>query len=194
MDFSVAIVGEGFVLLAADSAQARSIVVMKQNMDKMVQLSSKLVMTASGPAGDTAAFSELMQKNLKLQALRNGYETSTWSSVNYIRHQLAHALRSRGAYQVNLLIAGCDALGPQLYYMDYLASMNKVQFAAQGYGSFFTYSILDRWYRPGMALPDAVEVLRKCLAEVRLRFIANFPSFVVRIVDADGVREINIDA
>ena len=31
MDFTVAIVGEGFVLLAADSAQARSIVVMKQS-------------------------------------------------------------------------------------------------------------------------------------------------------------------
>jgi hypothetical protein len=31
MDFSVAVVGDGFVLLAADTAQARSIVVMKQS-------------------------------------------------------------------------------------------------------------------------------------------------------------------
>jgi hypothetical protein len=30
--------------------------------------------------------------------------------------------------------------------------------------------------------------------QVRLRFIANFPAFVVRVVDGDGVREINIDA
>jgi hypothetical protein len=91
-------------------------------MDKMVQLSSKLVMAISGPgerpsavekqigihhisgrdadlgaAGDSAAFGELMQKNLKLQALRNGksspqvflrpLSTSLTTSSQATRHQ-----------------------------------------------------------------------------------------------------------
>lgn len=48
---------------------------------------------------------------------------------------------------VNLLLAGYDKIeGPELYFMDYLASMNKCPFAAHGYGSFFTLSILDRYY------------------------------------------------
>ena len=54
-------------------------------------------------------------------------------------------------YQVNLLLAGYDKEdGPSLYFMDYLASMNKCPFAAHGYGAFFSYSILDRNYRDGM--------------------------------------------
>ena len=52
---------------------------------------------------------------------------------------------------VNLLLAGYDKTeGPSLYFMDYLASSNKVPFGAHGYGSFFTVSILDRNYREGL--------------------------------------------
>lgn len=54
-------------------------------------------------------------------------------------------------YFVNLLLAGYDKdEGPSLYFMDYLASVNKVPFGAHGYGSFFTVSILDKHYREGM--------------------------------------------
>ena len=53
-------------------------------------------------------------------------------------------------YQVNLLLAGYDKDdGPLLYYMDYLASMVTVPFAAHGYGSFFSLGIMDRYYKPG---------------------------------------------
>lgn len=52
---------------------------------------------------------------------------------------------------VNLLLAGYDKEeGPALYFMDYLASLNKVPFGAHGYGSFFTVSIMDRHYHPGI--------------------------------------------
>lgn len=50
-------------------------------------------------------------------------------------------------YFVNLLLAGFDTTeGPSLYYMDYLASLNKLDFAVHGYGSFFALSVLDRYY------------------------------------------------
>ena len=40
---------------------------------------------------------------------------------------MAQALRSRGPYMVNLLLAGVEDDGtPSLYFMDYLAAMTKV--------------------------------------------------------------------
>ena len=51
---------------------------------------------------------------------------------------------------VNLLMAGYDKEeGPSLFYMDYLASLNKLPFAAHGYGALFTMSIMDRHYYDG---------------------------------------------
>ncbi len=124
------------------------------------------------------------------------------------------------AKQINLLFAGFDTktgehAGPQLYFMDHLACMAKVPYAAQGYGGFFTLSILDRHYKPDLSLDEAKDLLKQCIAEVlqtpilffffdcplfslmRLgqvqhRFIANMPSFITRVVDADGVRVVEL--
>lgn len=53
-------------------------------------------------------------------------------------------------YMVNMLIAGYDdAGGPELYFLDYLASLVKLPFASHGYGGFFALSIFDRYYRRG---------------------------------------------
>ncbi len=52
-----------------------------------------------------------------------------------------------------MLIAGHDeSSGPELYFMDYLASLVKVPFAVHGYGSFFSLSVMDRYYKPGVYL------------------------------------------
>ena len=49
-----------------------------------------------------------------------------------------------------MLIAGEDEHeGPSLYFLDYLASMVKLPYAVHGYGSFFTLSILDKYYKDG---------------------------------------------
>lgn len=39
--------------------------------------------------------------------------------------------------------------GPELYFMDYLASSVKVPFAAHGFGGYLSLSVLDRYYKRG---------------------------------------------
>ena len=72
MDFLIGITGADFVLMAADCSQARSIIVMKKDMDKSIKLAPNALMLTSGPVGDCTNFGEYIQKNLKLNQLRNG--------------------------------------------------------------------------------------------------------------------------
>eukprot|EP01147_Barroeca_monosierra_P009201 gene9201-1487_t len=186
-------VGKDFVLAAADCSSARSVVRMKRDMDKMLPISPNALLLMAGPVGDCSNFGEYIQANLKLQALTNGFEASTSSMANYIRQNIADALRSRGAYQVNSLVAGWDKVdGPSLYYLDYLGAMVKVPFGAHGYGSFFTLATMDHHFRKDMTLDDAKDVLRKCFLEVKTRFLINLDTFKIRVVDADGIREIQL--
>lgn len=75
------------------------------------------------------------------------YLKPTWFIDTYTSFPL---VLLQSPYHVNLLLAGYDEHdGPALYYMDYLASLAKVPFAAHGYGAFLTLSILDRYYKPG---------------------------------------------
>ncbi|PFX19805.1 proteasome subunit beta type-2-like isoform X1 [Stylophora pistillata] len=193
MECLIGIQGPDFVLVASDSGSGRSIIRMKDDQDKMFKLSSKLLMLVTGEAGDTVQFAEYMEKNIQLYKMRNGYELTPHAAANFTRRNLADALRSSSAYQVNLLLAGYDdAEGPELYYMDWLASLQKIPFAAHGYGSFFSLSILDRYYKPGLSREEATELLKKCIEEVQRRFLVRLPDFFVRIVDKDGVHDVSI--
>jgi 20S proteasome subunit beta 4 len=192
MECLIGIQGKDFVLLASDCvASAHGIVAMKKDHDKMIKLSDRLVMAVVGDGGDTVQFAEYIAKNIQLYRIRNGYDLSTHAAVNFTRRNLADALRSSSAYHANMLVGGFDKeAGASLYYMDYLASSCKVPFAVVGYSSFFALSILDRYYKEGMTLDEALGLLTLCVDELNTRFVINMPSFKVKIIDQDGVREL----
>jgi len=180
-----------FVMVAADQTNARSIMVMKSDMKKYLKLSDRLIMAVSGESGDTSQFAEYVQKNIQLYKMRNGYELSPSAAANFTRRNLADYLRSRTPFQVNLLIAGFDTETntPELYFMDYLASMIKPKHAAHGYGGFFTTTIMDRHYRPDMTKEEAYSLMVDCVKEVQKRLIINLPNFSVTVIDKDGVTD-----
>ncbi|XP_011479432.1 proteasome subunit beta type-2 isoform X2 [Oryzias latipes] len=156
----------------------------------MFKLSEKILLLCVGEAGDTVQFAEYIQKNVQLYKMRNGYELSPSAAANFTRKNLADYLRSRTPYHVNLLLAGYDdADGPGLFYMDYLSSLAKAPFAAHGYGAFLTLSILDRDYKPDLTREEAMNILRKCVEELNKRFILNLHSFNVRLIDKDGIHD-----
>uniref|UniRef100_A0A8C6S9W9 Proteasome subunit beta n=2 Tax=Neogobius melanostomus TaxID=47308 RepID=A0A8C6S9W9_9GOBI len=191
MEYLIGIQGPDFVLVAADNVAASSIIQMKHDYDKMFKLSEKILLLCVGEAGDTVQFAEYIQKNVQLYKMRNGYELSPSAAANFTRKNLADYLRSRTPYHVNLLLAGYDdADGPGLFYMDHLSSLAKAPFAAHGYGAYLTLSILDRYYKPDLTQDEAMDLLKKCIEELNRRFILNLPSFSVRVIDKNGIQEL----
>jgi len=174
--------------MATDSVAGRSVVAMKKDHDKMFQLSRNLVMSVSGEGGDTVQFAEYIAKNIQLYRMRNGYDLSTKAAASFTRRNMADYLRSSTPYSVNLLIGGFDESdGPDLYYMDYLGSLVRVPFAVHGYGSFFSLSVMDRYYKQDMTREQALELLQQCVNEINTRFIINLASFKVKVVDTEGI-------
>lgn len=178
-----------FVMVATDQTNARSIMVMKSDQKKYLELSDKLIMAVSGESGDTSQFAEYIQKNIQLYKMRNGYELSPKAAANFTRRNLADYLRSRTPYQVNLLLAGFDTEtgNPELYCMDYLAAMIKAPYAAHGYGGFFTTTIMDRHFKPDMTKDQAYALMVECVKEVHKRLIINLPNFSITVIDKDGI-------
>ncbi|CAE8600321.1 unnamed protein product [Polarella glacialis] len=140
--------GKDFVILAADQQAAFSIIRIKNDADKIWQIEDKLF-ACTGPPADTSNFCEYLDKNIKLHTLRTGLSLSTKACANYTRNELAAALR-KGPYNVDLLVAGCDANGPALYFLDLYASLEKVNKGAHGYGAMFTLGLMDRYWKPDL--------------------------------------------
>jgi 20S proteasome subunit beta 4 len=90
-------------------------------------------------------------------------------------------------------MAGYDeSVGVSLYFMDYLAALSKVNFGAQGYAANFVLSVLDRDWTPNVSLEEGLQLIRKCIHELKTRFLLSQPVFMVKVVDSDGVRIVQI--
>ena len=46
----------------------------------------------------------------------------------------------------------------------------------------------------GMTLPEARDLLRKVISEVKTRYLINLPDYHVRYVDKDGIHDVADDA
>ncbi|CAH8652194.1 unnamed protein product [Heterobilharzia americana] len=127
MECVIGIKMNDFVLLAADMRCAHSILTIKHDERKMYKFSNRVLAAVCGESGDTSQFSEYIQQNMQLYEIRNGYELTPSAAANFTRNNMAESLRSRSPYFVNMLIAGYDSqTGPELYFLDYLASLVKV--------------------------------------------------------------------
>lgn len=146
-------------------------------------------MGVAGPNCDLVRFTEYIAKNLALYQLNHdGTQLSTKAQANFCRSELADALR-KGPYQVNLLLGGFDEeTGPALYFMDYLAALEKVNFGSHGYASNFCLSIMDKEYRDDLSEEDALKIIDYCIHEIHTRFLISQPNFMVKVIDKDGVR------
>ena len=80
-------------------------------------------------------FAEYVQRNAQLYSMRNESDLSPSGLAHFVRGELASSLRSRKPYNVNLLMGGVDPITgkPSLYWLDYLASLAELPYAAHGY-------------------------------------------------------------
>eukprot|EP00026_Physarum_polycephalum_P016416 Phypoly_transcript_17311.p1 GENE.Phypoly_transcript_17311~~Phypoly_transcript_17311.p1 ORF type:complete len:199 (-),score=22.39 Phypoly_transcript_17311:110-706(-) len=192
METILAIKLKDAVITLSDRNSGRSIVKMKEDEDKSIVLGGSKLLLACGEAGDRIQFSEYIQKNLNLYNLRNGYELSTLATAHYIRGELATALR-QSPYQVNLILAGHDNIdGPSVHFIDYLGSLQTMNFAVHGYAGYFLLSLLDKYYREDQTVEDGIKLLRMCVTELKTRFIVN-TRYLAKVVDANGIRIVELD-
>jgi 20S proteasome subunit beta 4 len=188
MDTVFGVQYEGGVILAADQSNARSILLYQTNLDKVKELTSHSAMGVSGPNCDMVNFCEFVAKNIKLYELSNDIKLSTHAQANFARGELATALR-KGPFQVNTLLGGFDnKVGASLYYLDYMAALQKVSYGSQGYASNFCLSIMDKEYRDDLNEADAVKIVEQCIHELHTRFLISQKNFIIKVVDKDGVR------
>jgi 20S proteasome alpha/beta subunit len=83
-------------------------------------------------------FTEYIQANAQLYSMRNESDLSPSALAHFVRGELASSLRSRKPYNVNLLLGGVDPIThkPSLYWLDYLAALAPVPYAAHGYAQY----------------------------------------------------------
>ncbi|KAK4157576.1 nucleophile aminohydrolase, partial [Chaetomidium leptoderma] len=189
------ITGKDFTLIAASKAAMRGATILKASDDKTRQLNKHTLMAFSGEAGDTVQFAEYIQANAQLYSMRNETDLSPSALAHFVRGELASSLRSRKPYNVNLLLGGVDPITdkPSLYWLDYLASLAPVPYAAHGYAQYYCLSLLDKHHHPDITIERGMELLRLCADELKRRLPVDFKGMIVKAVTKDGIKVMPFD-
>lgn len=51
---------------------------------------------------------------------------------------------------------------------------------------------MDRYHSPDMNLEEGMELLRRCVGELKQRFLVDLGQWKVRVIDHEGVREVDL--
>ncbi|VDL80497.1 unnamed protein product [Nippostrongylus brasiliensis] len=183
MHFLIGISTDDYVILASDKATfAYGAVLADDNNDKEYRLGKKLTMMCIGEEGDVAQFGDWTKRNIRLYAIRNGYELCPRSAHHWIRRGIAEALRSEDYYAVDVLLGGYDDKENKAFLgsVDYLGNgLDNQPYLFRGFCGRFCYAILDREYKKNMTEEQGLTLMKKCIAEAKRRFVANIPGYKV---------------
>jgi 20S proteasome subunit beta 4 len=189
----------GTVILAADQMNASyGILILQENMDKIPILSTNnnnnsTMMAVCGPNCDIMNYSNAIQQHIQTYHYQNNQTISltTKAQAYYARHVLSTALR-RGPYQVDLLLGGVDmaknnTTESSLYYIDYLGTLQKINYGCQGYCTQFCLSIMDEQYNKyqKMSKDDALRIIKMCIKEIQKRFLPQQKYFIIKCIEHD---------
>lgn len=140
------IVGKDFVLIASDRSVSRSVLKIQDTDDKLTDITSYQVIGTSGEVSERKNFAKLVKGEGEYFFYRYNNRLNTSELANYTRNLLAEGLRKH-PIPVNCLIAGFENDQPELYWLDYLGTLQKVTRGCQGYCSYFLGGLLDNYYR-----------------------------------------------
>ncbi|KAL9092482.1 MAG: hypothetical protein Q9159_000829 [Coniocarpon cinnabarinum] len=82
---------------------------------------------------------------------------------------------------------------PKLYWLDYLATLASVPYAAHGYAQYYCLSTLDKHHHPDMSLEQGLKVLRMCSDELRRRMPIDYKGLNVKVITAEGIKDVEFE-
>mmetsp|Transcript_43300 Transcript_43300/g.108476 ORF Transcript_43300/g.108476 Transcript_43300/m.108476 type:complete len:194 (+) Transcript_43300:2967-3548(+) len=192
MDTIISLNGKGFGICAIDTLSFKSFLITKSNLNKFIEIGKNKFLAVSGYPGDVIQFTDFLQKTIQLYTLKTGLTLSTRSVANCLRKELSDCLR-KNPLNINLILIGFDKIyGSSLYFIDYLGSLQRMNFCVQGHSSLILSSFLDRYYKQDLDLSEALDLLKKCVDILKKRFLISQTKLLVKIVDAEGCRCLGI--
>ena len=187
MDSLFAIRGKDFVLVVSETTVVQSIFKLKTKENKTYDLDEKILLALSGETADRTNFAHYIKGNVQFMKFKNTKSLTVKETAEFTRSELAIALR-KAPYQVNSLLAGFDELnGPQLYWIDYLGTMQSVEYGAHGYASYIVSSVMSDNYKNDLSLDEAKALAQKCILALQKRFMISQGDFLVKLVDQRGI-------
>lgn len=183
----VAIKCKDGVILGNDRRATWGYTVTNKSTKKVFLVSERVGFTAYGLIGDYQILARIMKAQANLYELDAGAKINTRSMAKLISNFLYS--RKMAPLYTNLVVAGYDEEGPQLYTLDALGSLIPEDYGTTGTGMLLSIGILEAEYKPNMSIADGEKLVIKAIRNAIKRDAMSGNGIDILTITKDGVEE-----
>lgn len=175
------------VILGNDRRATWGYTVTNKSTKKVFKITEHIGLAAYGLIGDFQVLVKILRAQANLYQLESGELISTKSMGKMV----SNYLYSRKMYPLytNLVVAGVDGDGPQLYTLDAIGSLIPDDYGVAGTGMLMAIGILEAEYKPDMTLAAGEKLIEKTIRAAIKRDAMTGNGIDILIISKDGVTE-----
>ncbi|MHA1191477.1 MAG: proteasome subunit beta [Promethearchaeota archaeon] len=187
----VAIKCKDGVILGNDRRATWGYTVTNKATRKVFKITENIGIAAYGLIGDFQILVKILRAQANLYELDAGKQITTKSLAKLISNFLYS--RKQAPLYTNLVVAGLDEDGPQLYTFDALGSMIPDDYGTTGTGMLLSIGILEADYKPNMTIKAGETLVVKAIRNAIKRDAMSGNGIDLLIITKSGAQEKKIE-
>ena len=158
---SVAIKCKDGVVLGSDRRATWGYTVINKATRKVFKITENIGLACYGLIGDFQILVKILRAQANLYFLDAGESISTRSMGKMVSNYLYS--RKMAPLYANLVLAGMDNAGPELYTLDAIGSLMPDDYGAVGTGMLLSMGILEAEYKPTITVTAGEKLVEKAI-------------------------------
>ena len=158
---SVAIKCKDGVVLGSDRRATWGYTVINKATRKVFKITENIGLACYGLIGDFQILVKILRAQANLYFLDAGESISTRSMGKMVSNYLYS--RKMAPLYANLVLAGMDNAGPELYTLDAIGSLMPDDYGAVGTGMLLSMGILEAEYKPTITITAGEKLVEKAI-------------------------------
>ncbi len=183
----VAIKCKDGVVLGNDRRATWGYTVTNKSTKKVFKITDYIGMAAYGLIGDFQILVKILRAQANLYILDAGERISTRSMGKMVSNYLYS--RKMMPLYTNLVVAGMDPSGPELYTLDAIGSLMPDDFGTTGTGMLLSIGILEAEYKPNMTVSAGEKLVEKAIRNSISRDVMSGNGIDILTITQDGAIE-----
>jgi len=187
---TIGIVCKDGVVLAAEKKSTLGYLVASKESEKIIPVEDHIAMTIAGYSGDAQALARYLRAELKLFAIQNGRKISAKGAATLLSNILQNGRWSYLPYMVQLILAGWDDKGGNVFSLDALGSVEEEKhFFSTGSGSPMALGVLEDGFKDGLSIEEGSKIaLRAIRAAIERDIGSGGKGIDIAVITKDGVK------
>lgn len=186
---TVGIVTKEGVVVAADKRATMGYLVAHKNVDKVVEITDRILMTTAGMVGDAQMLAKYLKAELELYEIRKNKKI-TVKAASTLLANILYSNRFSIPFYVQLLLAGVDETGYHLYSLGPDGSNLEDKYISTGSGSVMAYGVLEDNYKDGISLKEGIYIAARAIKAAMARDIATGEGIDVYTITKKGISKV----